>query len=146
MYSRAQFFGIKPEENETLDEYWKRLVVLERKFEFNRILPEEIITYKFAATMNNKKARDKLIKGPLKLQLALETTELHFYNRKNGDKKSKYKNREKGRVLRNSADFKSEKLLSVLRPRKNFPPSNKLQSSVNFSGFFGKTGSCQMSC
>ena len=74
-HSRAQFFNIKQEDSEMLDEYWKRLVDIERKCEFNSITPEEIITYKFAATINDKKARDKLIKGPLKLQMVLETIE-----------------------------------------------------------------------
>ena len=49
--SGAQFFNIKQEENETLDEYWKRLVDIERKCEFNRITPEEIIS-----TINDKKS------------------------------------------------------------------------------------------
>ena len=87
-HSRAQFFNIQQDENETLDEYWKRLVDIERKCEFNSITPEEIITYKFAATINDKKARDKFIKGPLKLQMVLETIEQDNYNRKNGDKKA----------------------------------------------------------
>ena len=81
-HSRAQFFNIQQDENETLDEYWKRLVDIERKCEFNSITPEEIITYKFAATINDKKARDKFIKGPLKLQMVLETIEQDNYNRK----------------------------------------------------------------
>ena len=55
-HSRAQFFNIKQGENESLDEYWKRLVDIERKCEFNRITPKEIFTYKFAATINDKKA------------------------------------------------------------------------------------------
>ena len=38
-HSRAQFFNIKQEDNETLDEYWKRLVDIEGKCEFNRIPP-----------------------------------------------------------------------------------------------------------
>ena len=56
-HSRAQFFNSKQEDSETLEEYWKRLVVIERKCEFNRITPEEIITYKFAATINDKKRK-----------------------------------------------------------------------------------------
>ena len=92
-HSRAQFFNIKQDDNETLDEYWKRLVDIERKCEFNRITPEEIITYKFAATINDKKARDKFIQGPLKLQTVLETIEQHNYNRTYGDKKSNKKHR-----------------------------------------------------
>ena len=90
-HSRAQFFNMKQEENETLDEYWKRLVDIERKCDFNNVTPEEIITYKFAATIKDKRARDKFIKGPLKIQLVLETIELDNYNRKYGDKKPKIK-------------------------------------------------------
>ena len=90
-HSRAQFFNIKQEDGETLDEYWKRLVDVERKCEFNTITPEDIITYKFAASINDKKAKDKFIKGPLKLQLILETIELDNYNRKYGINKAKQK-------------------------------------------------------
>ena len=92
-HSRAQFFNIKQDDNDTLDEYWKRLVDIERKCEFNRITPEEIITYKFAATINDKKARDKFMKGPLKLQTLLETVEQVNYNRKYGNKKPNKKHR-----------------------------------------------------
>ena len=92
-HSRAQFLNIKQEDNETVDEYWKRLLDIERKCEFNSITPEEIITYKFAATINDKKARDKFIKGPLKLQMVLETIEQDNYNREYGDKKTNKKHR-----------------------------------------------------
>ena len=101
--SRAQFFNIKQEEGETLDEYWKKLVDIERKCEFGNITPEDIITYKFAASINDKKARDKFIKGPLKLQLVLETIELDNYNRKYGDKPSHSK-----RQRKNSSENTSE--------------------------------------
>ena len=94
-HSRAQFFNMKQEENETLDEYWKRLVDIERKCDFNNVTPEEIITYKFAATIKDNRARDKFIKGPLKIQLVLETIELDNYNRKYGDKKTKIKKAKK---------------------------------------------------
>ena len=86
-HSRAQFFNIKQEDNGTLD--WIRLVDIERKCELNRITPEEIITYKFAATVNVRKARDKFIKGPIKFQMVLETIEQDNYNWKYGDKKPK---------------------------------------------------------
>ena len=91
-HSRAQFFNMRQEENETLDEHWKRLVDIERKCDFNNVTPEEIITYKFAATIKDKRARDKFMKGPLKIQLVLETIELDNYNRKYGGKKPKIKN------------------------------------------------------
>ena len=79
---------MKQDESETLDEYWKRLVDIERKCDFGNITAEEIITYKFAATIKDKRARDKFIKGPLKIQLVLETIEFDNYNRKYGDKKT----------------------------------------------------------
>ena len=75
--------------------YPLRLVDIERKCEVNTITPEDIITYKFAATINDKKARDKFIKGPLKLSLILETIELDNYNRKYGDKQTTSKRQRK---------------------------------------------------
>ena len=94
-YSTAEsnFSRSNKEDNETLDEYWKRLVDTKRKCELNRNTPEAIITYKFAATINDKKARDKFIKGPLKLQMVLETIEQDNYYRKYGDKKPNKKHR-----------------------------------------------------
>ena len=88
-HSRAQFFNIKQEDG------WKRLVDIERKCEFNTITPEDIITYKFAATIIDKKARDKFNKGQLKLSLILETIELDNYNRKYGDKPTTSKRQRK---------------------------------------------------
>ena len=62
---------------------------MERVCKFNRITPEGRITYKFAATINDTKARDKFIKVPLQLQLVLETIELDNYDRNYGVQKSK---------------------------------------------------------
>ena len=86
---------MKQDDNETLDEYWKRLVDIERKCDFNNITAEEIITYKFAATIKDKRARDKSMKGPLKILLVLETIKLDNYNRKYGDNEPKTKNARK---------------------------------------------------
>ena len=55
---------MKQDDNETLDEYWKRLVDIERKCDFGNITAEEIITYKFAATIKDKRARYQFFKGP----------------------------------------------------------------------------------
>ena len=103
-HSRAQFSNSRQEDGETLDEHWKRLVDIERKCEFSTITPEDIITYKFAASINDKKTRDKIIKGPLKLQLILETIELDNYNRKYGDKQSKFKRQRKNSSESTSKD------------------------------------------
>ena len=96
-HSRAHSFNIGQEDNKTQDEYWKRLVDAERKCEFNSITPEDIITCKFGATINNKKAREKFIKSPLKLKLVLETIKLDNYNHNYGDKCSKSKRQ--GKIL-----------------------------------------------
>ena len=90
-HSRMYSFNMKQDDNETLDEYWKRLVDIERKCDFSNITAEEFITYFFAATIKDKRARDKFIKGPLKIQLVLETIEHDNYNQKYGDKKPKIK-------------------------------------------------------
>ena len=105
--SRAQFFDMKQDDNETLDEYWKRFVDIERKCDFSNITEEEIITYKFAATIKDKRARDKFRKGPLKLQLVLETIELDNYNRNYGEKKPKTK---KARKDSTSSSTSSERI------------------------------------
>ena len=88
-HSRGQFFNAKQEYNETMDEYWKKLVEIERKCEFNTITPEEIITYKFATSIRDKKAIEKFIKGPLNLETVQRTIEIDNYNRKYGDKNKK---------------------------------------------------------
>ena len=94
-HSRAQFLYMKQDDTETLDEYWKRLVDIERKCDFGNITAEEIIAFKFASTIRDKRARDKFIKGPLKIKLVLETIELDNYNQKHGDKKTKTKKAKK---------------------------------------------------
>ena len=88
-HSRGQFFNAKQEQNETMDEYWKKLVEIERKCEFNTITPEEIITYKFATSIRDKKAMEKFIKGPLNLETVQRTIEIDNYNRKYGEKYKK---------------------------------------------------------
>ena len=64
---------------------------IERKCDFNNITAEEIITYKFAATIKDKRAHDEFIKVSLKIQLVLESIELDNYNRKYEDKNPKIK-------------------------------------------------------
>ena len=95
---------MKQDDNETLDEYWKRLLDIESECDFNSITAEEIITYKVAATIKDRKARDKFIQGPLKIQLVLETTELDYYNWKNGDKKPRNKKPKKDSTNSSSGD------------------------------------------
>ena len=127
-HSRAQFFNMKQDDYETLDEYWKRLVDIERKCKFNNITAEEIITYKFAATIKDKKAREKFIKGPLKMQLELETIKLDNYNRKYGGKKPK--NKKLRNDLTNSSTS-SELIGHTNQARKRKPQFNEKKICSN---------------
>ena len=127
-HSSAQFFNMNQDDNETLDEYWKRLVDIERKCDFNNITAEEIITYKFAATIKNKQACDKFIKGPLKIQLVLGTIERDNYNRKYGDKKPKIK---KARKDFTNSSTSSELIGHTNQTRKQKPQFNEKQRFSN---------------
>ena len=96
---RAQFFNVNRKtvgHLMTIGKDWWTL----KECEFNRITPEEIMTYKFAATIKDKKARDKIIEGPLELRTVLETIELDSYNQKYGDKKPR--NKKSKRTFSNS--------------------------------------------
>ena len=124
------------DENETLDEYWKRLVDIERKCDFNKITAEENLTYKFAATIKDKIPRDKFIKGPLKIQLVLETIELDNYNRKYGDKKP---NTKKAKKDSTSSSTFSELIGHTNQTRKRKPQfSEKKKFSIRNCRFCGK--------
>ena len=127
-HSRAQFFNMKQDDNETLDEYWKRLVDIERKYDFKNITAEEIITYKFAATIKDKRARDIFIKGPLKIHLVLETIELDNYNRKYGDKIPKIK---KARKDSTSSSTSSELIGHTNETRKRKTQFNEKRKISN---------------
>ena len=98
------FFNMKQDKNETLKRRLEKIGGHRDKCEFSSITTVEIITYKFAATIKDKKARDKFSKGPLKLKMVLETIELDNYNRKYGDKKQKIKKPGKGSSNSSSED------------------------------------------
>ena len=139
-HSRAQFFNMKQDDNETLDEYWKRLVGIERKCDFNNITADEIITYRFAATNKDKRARDNFIKGPLKIQLVLETIELDNYNPKYGDKKPKIK---KARKDSTSSSTSSKLIGHTNQTRKRKLPLLRKTELVTRTYLSGTEGSIQ---
>ena len=90
-------------------------MTLNVKCDFDNITAEEIITYKFAATIKDKRARDKFMKGPLKIQLVLDTIELDNYNQKYGDKKAKNK---KARKDSSNSSTSTELIGHIRQPRK----------------------------
>ena len=106
---------------------------IERKCDFIIITAEKIITNKFAATIKDKKARGKSIKGPLKTQLVLETIELDNYNRKYGDKKPRNKKPRKDSTNSSSED---EHIGHTNQARKRKPFSNEKKNFSNRNGRF----------
>ena len=95
--------------------------------DFNNITAEEIITYKFAVTIQDKKARDKFIKGTPKIQLILETIELDNYNTgKTGENTEKQKPR---KVSTNSSS-EEEQIGHTNLTRKRKPT---FKEQINFS-------------
>ena len=127
-HSRAQFVNMKQDDKEILDNYWKRLLDIKRKCDFNKITAEAIITDKFAATIKDKKARDKFIKYPQKIQLVLETIELDNYKRKYGDKKPSNK---KPRKDSTNSSTSSELIGHTHQARKRKPHFNERKKFSN---------------
>ena len=119
---------MKQDYNETLDEYWKRLVDIERKCGFNNITAEEIITNKFAAAIKDKRAHDKFTKGPLKILLVLETIELDNYNRKLQRQETKIK---KAGEDSKSSSKSSELIGHTNQTRKRKPQFNEKKKISN---------------
>ena len=83
---RAQFFYVKKEKAETMDDDWKRFVNIERECEFNQTLPLQNHYIQFRC---HNKRQKRLIKGPLELRTVLESIDVDNYNRKYGDKNQK---------------------------------------------------------
>ena len=94
----------------------------------NRLTHEEMITYKFTASINDEKARDKFIKRPLKLQLVLETIELGNFSCKYRDETSK-QNKHRRQPLHNSSDRDRIAFTKQIRKRRTSDTDKKNQSS-----------------
>ena len=84
---------------------------------------------KFAATIKDRKARDKFIKGQLKIQLVLETIELDNYNRKYRDKKPRKKKPRKDSTSSSSED---EQIGHTNQARKRKPIFNEKRKFSNW--------------
>ena len=88
------------------------------------------------ATIKGKKSRDKFIKGPLKIQLVLETIELDNYNRKYGRKNRETKNPAKNQQ---TALQKKEQIGHTNQTRKRKPTFHEKRNISNRNCRFWKT-------
>ena len=91
----------------------------------------------FAATINDKKARDKFIKGPVELRTVLETMKLDTYNRKYGDRKQKNK-KQRGFSSGSSSNGEQVAFTRPARKRKPFE-TIKIKLSTRNCHFCGKS-------
>ena len=60
-HSRGDFFWAKQEDNETHEEHWKKLITLERNYDFKNIKQEDLLTSKLITSLTDKNLRRKII-------------------------------------------------------------------------------------
>ena len=61
-HNRGEFFWTKQTEAETPEDFWRRLIEIERECNFESIAAEELLISKFMTPITDKKLRDKLMK------------------------------------------------------------------------------------
>ena len=63
-HNRGEFFWTKQTEAETPEDFWRRLIEIEKECNFESITAEELLISKFMTAITDKKLRDKLMKVP----------------------------------------------------------------------------------
>ena len=61
-HNRGVFFWAKQTEDETPEEFWRRLIENEKECNFNTISAEKLLMSKYMTTITDKKLRDKIMK------------------------------------------------------------------------------------
>ena len=61
-HNRGEFFWTKQTEAETPEDFWPRLIEIEKECNFESITVEELLISKFMTAITDKKLRDKLMK------------------------------------------------------------------------------------
>ena len=62
-HNHGEFFWTKQTETETPEDFWRRLIEIEKECTFENITAEELLISKFMTPITDKKLRDKLMKG-----------------------------------------------------------------------------------
>ena len=60
--NRGDFFWAKQTEDETPEEFWRRLIEIEKECNFNAISAEELLISKYMTAITDKTLRDKIMK------------------------------------------------------------------------------------
>ena len=83
-HNRGNFFWAKQTENETLEEFWRQLIEIEKECNFNGISVEELLISKYMTLITDIKLRDKKMKEKtLELKKIIELIKQNTYEKKN---------------------------------------------------------------
>ena len=83
-HNRGEFFWTKQTETETPEDFWRRLIEIEKECAFEGITAEDLLISKFMTAITDTKLRDKLMKEKkLELKKTIEMIKQNTYERKN---------------------------------------------------------------
>ena len=83
-HNRGDFFWAKQTEDETPEEFWRRLIEIEKECNFNTISAEELLISKYMTAITDKKLRDKIMKEKtLEMKKIIELIKQNTYEKKN---------------------------------------------------------------
>ena len=83
-HNREEFFWTKQTEAETPEDFWRRLIEIEKECNFESITAEELLISKFMTAITDKKLRDKLMKEKnSEMKKTIEMIKQNTYEKKN---------------------------------------------------------------
>ena len=83
-HNRGDFFWAKQTEEETPEDFWRRLIEIEKECNFNTISAEELLISKYMTAITDKKLRDKIMKEKtLEVKKIIELIKQNTYEKKN---------------------------------------------------------------
>ena len=83
-HNRGEFFWTKQTEAETPEDFWRRLIEIEKECNFESITAEELLISKFTTAITDKKLRDKLMKEKKpEMKKTIEMIKQNTYEKKN---------------------------------------------------------------
>ena len=83
-HNRGDFFWAKQSEEETPEDFWRRLIEIEKECNFDSISAEESLVSEYITAITDKKLRDKIMKEKtLELKKIIELIKQNTYEKKN---------------------------------------------------------------
>ena len=78
-----RFFWAKQTEDETPEEFWRRLIEFEKECNFTTISAEELLISKYMTAITDKKLRDKIMKEKtLEMKKIIDLIKQNTYEKK----------------------------------------------------------------